>query len=269
MLSSCVHPAPLSAPLSWAQDTTDARRLEFLPHHFLLCSVGTTGVLRYQDTSTGRIVAQHRTKQGPCGAMRQNPWNAVICLGHGNGTVTMWTPNTTTPVVSMLCHHGPVRSLAADASGRHLVTTGADGQASGWRAGAAVATAGGSRAARAAGTALHCPCLTPPPSLNPHPNPPHPPPPHTPAPPPPPHTPPPPQVKVWDLRTFRPLHAYYSPSPAEWCDVSQRGLLAVGYGRRVQVWKDALASKAQSPYMTHRLAGGTLRDMAFCPYEVG
>ena len=40
---------------------------------------------------------------------------------------------------------------------------------------------------------------------------------------------------MWDLRTFRPLHAYYSPAPAEWCDISQRGMLAVGYGRRVQV----------------------------------
>lgn len=36
----------------------------------------------------------------------------------------------------------------------------------------------------------------------------------------------------------------------------------------VQVWKDALASKQQSPYMAHTLAGGTLRQMAFCPYEV-
>lgn len=75
-------------------------------------------------------MATHRTKQGPCGAMRQNPWNGVLCLGHGNGTVTMWTPNISTPVVRMLCHHGPVRSLAADREGRHLVTTGADAQAS-------------------------------------------------------------------------------------------------------------------------------------------
>ena len=124
------HAAPLLLLLLLLQDTTEATRLEFLPHHFLLCSVGTTGVLRYQDTSTGQVVATHRTKQGPCDAMRQNPWNAALCLGHGNGTVTMWTPNISTPAVRMLCHHGPVRSLAADAQGRHLVTTGTDGQAS-------------------------------------------------------------------------------------------------------------------------------------------
>ena len=40
-------------------------------------------------------------------------------------------------------------------------------------------------------------------------------------------------------------------------------------GRAVlQVWKDALAQKQQSPYMRHTLSGGTLRDMRFCPYEV-
>lgn len=41
----------------------------------------------------------------------------------------MWSPNITTPAVRMLCHHGPVRSLAVDPDGRHMVTTGADGQA--------------------------------------------------------------------------------------------------------------------------------------------
>ncbi|GAB4820586.1 hypothetical protein N2152v2_007632 [Parachlorella kessleri] len=184
------------------KEHTDVRRLGFLPHHFLLTSIGTAGVLRYQDTSTGTIIAQHRTKLGPCSVMQQNPWNGVMVLGHGNGTVSMWTPNITTPVLRMLCHHGPVRSVAVDAPGRHLVTTGADGQ-----------------------------------------------------------------VKVWDVRTFRELHAYYSPAPVEWADISQRGLLAVGYGRRVQVWKDALSTKAQSPYMTHRLLNGTLQDLHFCPYE--
>jgi hypothetical protein len=36
--------------------------------------------------------------------MRQNPWNAVMHLGHSNGVVSMWTPNMSTPVVKMLCH---------------------------------------------------------------------------------------------------------------------------------------------------------------------
>ena len=66
-----------------------------------------------QDTSTGAIVAQHRTRMGTCDVLRQNPWNAVVQLGHSNGVVSMWTPNMSTPVVKMLCHK--VRLL------RHLV----------------------------------------------------------------------------------------------------------------------------------------------------
>ncbi len=49
-------------------------------------------------------MAQHRTKLGPCDAIRHNPWNGVQCLGHANGVVTMWTPNITVPVVRLLCH---------------------------------------------------------------------------------------------------------------------------------------------------------------------
>ncbi|KAL3140161.1 hypothetical protein ABBQ38_004438 [Trebouxia sp. C0009 RCD-2024] len=182
---------------------TDVRRLEFLPYHFLLASVGDLGVLRFQDTSTGQTVAQHRTKMGPCNVLRQNPHNAVSLMGHAQGVVTMWTPNMSTPVIKMLTHRGPVLSVTADTTGHHMVTTGADGQ-----------------------------------------------------------------VKVWDLRTYQPLHAYFSPSPATWCDISQRGLLAVGWGRRVNVWKDALTNKQKSPYMTHNLQGGQLRDFHFCPYEL-
>lgn len=43
------------------------------------------------------------------------------------------------------------------------------------------------------------------------------------------------QVKVWDVRKFQPMHACFSRAPAEQLDISQRGLLAVGYGRNVQV----------------------------------
>lgn len=36
---------------------------------------------------------------------------------------------------------------------------------------------------------------------------------------------------------------------------------------RSQIWKDALVSKQQSPYMTHEVAGGAIRGFAFAPYE--
>jgi U3 small nucleolar RNA-associated protein 7 len=56
-------------------------RIQFLPYHFLISSVGQGGWLKYQDTSTGQLVAEHRTKLGACDTMALNPWNAVTLLG--------------------------------------------------------------------------------------------------------------------------------------------------------------------------------------------
>lgn len=65
----------------------EPRRLEFLPYHFLLSSVGNAGYLKYHDVSIGTLVAEHRTKLGACDCMTQNPQNAVVHLGHANGVV--------------------------------------------------------------------------------------------------------------------------------------------------------------------------------------
>ena len=35
-----------------------------------------------------------------------------------SGTVTMWAPNTKDPLVKMLCHRGPVQSIAIDTKGK-------------------------------------------------------------------------------------------------------------------------------------------------------
>eukprot|EP00245_Coleochaete_scutata_P004173 TRINITY_DN16442_c0_g2_i1.p1 TRINITY_DN16442_c0_g2~~TRINITY_DN16442_c0_g2_i1.p1 ORF type:complete len:475 (-),score=98.97 TRINITY_DN16442_c0_g2_i1:103-1314(-) len=182
---------------------TEPLKLEFLPHHFLLASVCKWGGLVYQDTSTGDLVAQHRTRLGRCSVIRANPYNAVLSLGHSNGVVSMWCPNMGTPLVSMLCHRGPLTSIAIDSLGRHMATAGLDGQ-----------------------------------------------------------------VKVWDIRMLKPMHAYFAPSPAKSLEISQKGLLAVAYGSGIQIWKDALSQKQKFPYMTHRLFdSGAAEDMAFCPYE--
>ncbi|EKM53187.1 uncharacterized protein PHACADRAFT_98393 [Phanerochaete carnosa HHB-10118-sp] len=109
-------------------------RLEFLPYHWLLASVGNAGWLKYQDTSTGKVVAEHRTKLGACNTMCQNRHNAVIHLGHQNGTVTLWTPNLPHPAVRLLAHLGPVAGLGVDPSsgGRYMATSGRDGTVKVW-----------------------------------------------------------------------------------------------------------------------------------------
>ena len=54
---------------------------------------------------------------------------------------------------------------------------------------------------------------------------------------------------MWDVRTHKMLHAYTTVRPADGLDISGRGMLAVGQGSHVQVWKDALSQKQNSPYM--------------------
>jgi len=66
--------------------------------------------------------------------MAQNLHNAVIHLGHQNGTVTLWTPNLPHPAVRLLAHLGPVVSVSVDPSteGRYMATAGHDGTVKVW-----------------------------------------------------------------------------------------------------------------------------------------
>lgn len=189
-----------------SREHAGARRLAFLKSHFLLSSIGDGGVLRWQDVTTGQLVGASGTGSLPTrngdvrSAFCANPYNAVVCAGHTNGVVSMWSPNCTASsgaLVKILAHRGPVLSCAVDSRGLHLVTSGADGQ-----------------------------------------------------------------VRVFDVRTFKPLHSYLSRAPASAIAISQRGVVAVGAGRNVTLWKDALGSKVASPYMrvdfsTSQIPAGT------------
>eukprot|EP01112_Ceratiomyxa_fruticulosa_P013761 TRINITY_DN3886_c0_g1_i13.p1 TRINITY_DN3886_c0_g1~~TRINITY_DN3886_c0_g1_i13.p1 ORF type:complete len:720 (+),score=134.93 TRINITY_DN3886_c0_g1_i13:190-2349(+) len=101
-------------------------QLEYLPYHWLLCSIGMQGQLTYQDHSTGKIVAQYSTHKGSCNVMRHNPSNGVMLLGHNDGAVTMWTPNINSPAVTILAHKGRVANIAIEKSGKYLATVGLD-----------------------------------------------------------------------------------------------------------------------------------------------
>ncbi|KAK8198608.1 putative U3 small nucleolar RNA-associated protein 7 [Zalaria obscura] len=114
------------------QDHVDVTNMEFLPFHFLLATIGNAGYLKYQDTSTGKLVMQMPTKQGSPTAFGQNPHNAIIHVGHQNGTVSLWSPNDTKPLVKMLPHRGPVRALAVDREGHYMVSTGQDSKMAVW-----------------------------------------------------------------------------------------------------------------------------------------
>lgn len=41
-------------------------------------------------------------------------------------------------------------------------------------------------------------------------------------------------LKIWDVRMFKEMHVYQLHRPASTLDISQKGILAVGFGAQVQ-----------------------------------
>lgn len=182
---------------------TEVQHMQYLPYHFLLSTIGSQGMLRYQDVSTGIMSAEVQTMQGRCMAMKLNPTNGVMHLGHTGGLVTMWSPNQASPLVTMQCHAGPIQALAIDPCGRTMATSGLDGH-----------------------------------------------------------------IRIWDLRSYeKRLHEYNPVRPAIALDISQRGILAAGFGPHVTTWKDGLEQRAKTPYMSERLPSLLVGKVKFCPWD--
>ncbi|KAG0660045.1 Small subunit (SSU) processome component [Monosporozyma unispora] len=196
----------------------EARHLEFLPYHYLLATAGETGFLKYQDVSTGQLVSELRTQLGPTTSMTQNPYNAVMHLGHSNGTVTLWTPSMPQPLVKLLSGRGPINDLAIDRSGRYMVTVD-KGKT----------------------------------------------------------------MKIWDIRNFRELHTVENlPTPGMNVTISDTGVIALGRGPQVTLWKDAFRAgkdfkpcfgsmggqkNRNTPYMGHLFGGNKINNLKFVPFE--
>ncbi|KAI9470298.1 putative U3 small nucleolar RNA-associated protein 7 [Coemansia sp. RSA 989] len=184
------------------QKHKEPTRLGFLPYHFLLASTGMTGRLVYQDITEGKVIGEHKPGYGPAHVLQVNPFNAVVHMGHGNGVVTLWSPQQSTPLAKILCHKGPVQAMAIDHTGTYMATSGLDGR-----------------------------------------------------------------VKIWDIRNFKAMHEYTTLKPAHSLDISQRGLLAAGWGPNMTIWKDALSTNVTDPYMKRQLPGSTISDVQFVPYD--
>ncbi|PON49538.1 WD repeat containing protein [Parasponia andersonii] len=107
-------------------------RLQFLKNHFLLASVNKFGQLHYQDVTMGEMVGNYRTGLGRTDVMQVNPFNGVLALGHSGGTVSMWKPTSSAPLLKILCHHGPVSALAFHRNGHVMATAGKEKKVKLW-----------------------------------------------------------------------------------------------------------------------------------------
>ncbi|KAG6580405.1 WD40-repeat-containing subunit of the 18S rRNA processing complex [Phytophthora cinnamomi] len=76
------------------------------------------------------------------------------------------------------------------------------------------------------------------------------------------------KVKIFDLRKYQELNSYYLTAAANTMSVSQRGLVAVGFGPNVHVLKSAFSSGSPiRPYMTYQVPGSLVSSLAFRPFE--
>lgn len=77
------------------------------------------------------------------------------------------------------------------------------------------------------------------------------------------------KLKVWDCRTLRTLEEYAVTYDFHTLDISSSGLVALGGGTNVQIWRDMFStSKPNAPYMKFGLGYGNIAErVRFCPFE--
>ncbi|KAL8272938.1 hypothetical protein Esti_003106 [Eimeria stiedai] len=74
--------------------------------------------------------------------------------------------------------------------------------------------------------------------------------------------------KLWDLRKYESVQSFnYFGHPPSTVDISQTGLVAMGFGSHVQIWKDVLTQKTATVYMTHEAPGEQVSCLRFRPFE--
>ncbi|XP_026192038.1 probable U3 small nucleolar RNA-associated protein 7 [Cyclospora cayetanensis] len=74
--------------------------------------------------------------------------------------------------------------------------------------------------------------------------------------------------KLWDLRKYEAAQSFsYFGAPPSSVAISQTGLVALGFGSHLQVWKDVLSQKKASLYMTHEAPGEQITSVRFRPFE--
>lgn len=97
--------------------------MDFLKYHFLLACARKRGYLSYLDTSIGKMVTDIKMGMGDPTSFCQNPTNAIIHVGHTNGTVSLWSPNSNEYLIKLLCHPSPIVSTAISPDGNLMATS--------------------------------------------------------------------------------------------------------------------------------------------------
>ena len=83
------------------------------------------------------------------------------------------------------------------------------------------------------------------------------------------------KMSVWDIRTFREVNNYFLRQPGASLAISDRNLVAVGWGTQATIWRglfskarsDTDQEKVQSPYMNWGGDGKAVERVRWRPFE--
>ncbi|KAL0275973.1 UNVERIFIED_CONTAM: hypothetical protein PYX00_003665 [Menopon gallinae] len=183
----------------------DVVRLVFLPYHFLLSTVSSSGFITWLDVTVGKIIEKFSIlKHYNPATVAQHPSNAMVCIGEPSGVVNFWSPNYNKASITKWCHKQSLSALAFDPKGQIFATASIDRT-----------------------------------------------------------------VKLWDARNLNgPVQHYSVRRAPQWISLSQRGLMALGMGNIVEIYKDCTlgGEMKKKLYLRHSVRG-PIKNMEFCPYE--
>jgi len=76
-------------------------------------------------------------------------------------------------------------------------------------------------------------------------------------------------MKIWDMRkNYDCLFKYYTEKTVNSLDVSQTGLIGIGMGDMLQIWKNAHIIKQKMPYMKQIInSKNKIRKLEFLRFE--
>ncbi|CAB4296161.1 unnamed protein product [Prunus armeniaca] len=107
-------------------------RLQFLKTTSSLASINNFGQLHYQDVTMGEMVGSYRTGLGRADVMQVDPYDGVVALGHSLGTVSMWKPTSSAPLLKRPCHRSPISAMAFHPNGHLMATAGKENKIKLW-----------------------------------------------------------------------------------------------------------------------------------------
>ncbi|EJW02203.1 hypothetical protein EDEG_03357 [Edhazardia aedis USNM 41457] len=216
------------------RELKNMRKISFMPYHFLLTCLQNDGVIKYFDTSIGKVVAtvdsqfnnnsyskstasspektklygkKSKTNGSFNYCLEINPANGITYIGHQNGTVTLHKPSQKEYILKVLCHTSLVKNIQIDRTGNYMITNGIDNV-----------------------------------------------------------------IKIWDIRNlYQSYNKIDTQTNHEFLKLSHNNYLATGFKNKIHIYKDIFNTNYKNIedalHMQETTHGSLVRSLCYCPYQ--